>query len=86
MENKDDELRDACFEAYLIFETIGDPTYSEIKSKLEYVVGSYNYDKNPVGLFEIGGIALKQLKDIRKKSPKAVNKKVVDDLEKSLKR
>lgn len=85
MENQDDNLRDACFEAYLFFETLGDPKYSEIKSKLEYVIGSYNFDKNPVGLFEIGEIALKNLKDIKKKSPKTINKKVIEELEKSLK-
>jgi hypothetical protein len=86
MENQDDKLRDACFEAYLFFETLGDPLYSEIKSKLEYVIGSYNFDNNPVGLFEIGEIALKNLKEIRRKSPKKVNKNVIDELEKSLKK
>jgi len=86
MENQDDKLRDACFEVYLFFETLGDLKYSEIKSKLEYVIGSYNFDKNPVGLFEIGEIALKNLKEIKKKSPKSINKKVIEELEKSLKK
>jgi len=54
------------------FEKSEDPKYSEIQSKLEFVVGSYNFDKNPVGLYEIGNIALKVLKDIKKKDPKKV--------------
>jgi hypothetical protein len=85
MEDQSNKLRDACFEAYLLFEKIGDPDYSEIQSKLEYVIGSYNFDNNPVGLYEIGELALGILKDIRKKSPKKVNKSVIDELEKTLK-
>ena len=86
MENQDNKLRNACFEAFLFFEQLGDPKNSEIQSKLEFVVGSYDYDKNPIGLYEIGEIALRILNDIMKKSPKKVNKKIIDDLEKSLKR
>jgi len=86
MENQYNKLRDACFEAYLFFEQLGDPENAEIQSKLEFVIGSYNFDNNPVGLYEIGEIALGILKDTRKKSPKKVGKKVIEDLEKSLKK
>lgn len=86
MEKHHNKLRDACHEAFLCFKKIGDSKNSEIQSKLEFVVGSYNYDKNPVGLYEIGKIALKILKEIKAKNPKKVNKKVVDDLEEGLKK
>jgi hypothetical protein len=86
MENRDNKLRDACFEAYLFFEQSGDLGNNEIQSKLEFVVGSYDFDKNPVGLYEIGADALGILKEIKKKSPKKVDKKIIDDLEKGLKK
>jgi len=86
MEEQYDKLRDACFEAYLFFENFGDPMYDEIKSKLEFVVGSYNFDNNPIGLYEIGEQAVKILKDLKKKSPKKVDKKVLDGLEENLKK
>lgn len=85
MENQNDKLRDACFEAFLFFEKLEDAKNSEIQSKLEFVVGSYDFDKNPVGLYEIGNLALKILKEIKKKDPKKVTKKVIEDLEVSLK-
>ena len=80
------KLRHACHEAFLCFKKIGDSKNSEIQSKLEFVVGSFDYDKNPAGLYEIGNIALKILKEIKKKNPKKVDTKVIEDLEVSLKK
>ncbi len=86
MENQNNKLRDACFEAFLFFKKLGEPENSEIQSKLEFVVGSYDFDNNPIGLYEIGNNALIVLKEIKKKYPKKANKKVIDDLEASLKK
>ena len=84
MKNQDEKLRNACFAAFEFFQKLGDPNYATIQSKLEFVVGSYDYDKNPVGLFEIGTLALEDMKEIKKKSPRKVAKKLIDDLEKYL--
>lgn len=84
MEKQNDKLRNACKEAFLCFQKIGDPDYSEIQSKLEFVVGSYDYDKNPVGLYEVGSIAVKKLKEVKSKYQRKVSKQLISDLEKHL--
>jgi hypothetical protein len=84
MENKSEKLRDACQLALDTFKKIKNPVFNEIIAKLEFVIGSYNYDKNPVGLIEFGKVALEMLKEIKKKSPKKFNKDVITKLEESL--
>lgn len=85
MDAKNEKLRDACQAALAAFQKLGNSHYDEISSKLEYVIGSYNFDKNPVGLYEIGNIALDLLNEAKKNNPKKVTKKVITDLESSLK-
>ncbi len=58
--------------------------YNEIKSKLEYCIGSYDHDKNPVGLLEYGEVALNELKAFKASNPRKVNRKVIENLEKFL--
>lgn len=84
MENQNEKLRNACYNAFLCFVKINDPANETIQSKLEYVVGSYDFDKNPVGLYEIGNLALPILKKIKVKSPRKVTKQLITDLEKTL--
>jgi hypothetical protein len=84
MENKSEKLRDACKLALETFKKIKNPVFNEISSKLEFVIGSYNYDKNPVGLIEFGKIALGMLKEVKKKNPKKIGKDVITKLEESL--
>jgi hypothetical protein len=84
MENKSEKLRDACQLALDTFKKIKNPEFHEIMAKLEFVIGSYNYDKNPVGLIEFGKVALEMLKEVKKKSPKKFNKDVIVKLEESL--
>ena len=52
---------------------------------LPVCLGSFENDKNPVGLHEFGVKSLKILKDVKVKQPRKVNKKVIDGLEKSIK-
>ena len=78
------KIEKACQAALEKFQKIGTEKYADIQSKLEYVLGSYRYDGNPVGLYEFGEIALKQLKALKKEKPKAVSDKLVGDLEKAL--
>jgi len=84
MENKSEKLKDACQLAHDTFKKIKNPAFNEIISKLEFVIGSYNYDKNPVGLIEFGKIALGMLKEVKKKNPKKIGKEVITKLEESL--
>ncbi len=84
MDNQNEKLRNACWNAFLCFTKINEPAYHEIQAKLEYVVGSYDFDKNPVGLYEIGNLALPVLKKIKSKSPRKVTKQLITELEKRL--
>ncbi|NBC82769.1 MAG: hypothetical protein GVY19_05245 [Bacteroidetes bacterium] len=79
-----DTLREACNEALGTFKKLKDEQYNDIQSKLEYCIGSYDYDKNPSGLIEVGQTALQNLKEVKKQFPRKVNKKVIDSLEKAL--
>lgn len=80
-----ENLRNACEEAVQLFDKLKTEEHTEIKSKLKYCIGSFDYDKNPAGLYEYGEIALKELKSFKDKNPRKVNKKIVENLEKNLK-
>lgn len=77
-----EKFRNACEDAVQVFTKLKDEKYNDIKSKLEYCIGSYDYDKNPEGLFEFGKIAHSELTRFKKKNPRKVNKKVLDNLAK----
>jgi len=80
-----EKIRNACFKAFETFQKINDAAYAEIQSKLEFVIGSYDFDKNPVGLYEFGAAALPILQKIKEEDAKKVTKQVITDLEKALK-
>ena len=82
---KNQKIEKACQAALEKFQKTDLEKYADIQSKLEYVLGSYRYDGNPVGLYEIGDLALKALKKYQKEKPRLVSKKLVEDLEKALK-
>ena len=73
----------ACIEAKSKLEKLG--IEENIQAELSWVVGSYNYDKNPVGLYEIGSKALGALKVYKNEKPRLVSKKLIEDLEKAFK-
>jgi hypothetical protein len=79
------KIQKACEAALEKFQKIGLDKYADVQSKLEYVLGSYGFDGNPVGLYEIGAQALKDLKKYKKDKPRLVSKKLIDDLEKAIK-
>ncbi|MBN2214600.1 MAG: hypothetical protein JW723_10170 [Bacteroidales bacterium] len=85
MEVKSEKLKNACKAALLALQKLGNSEHDELRSKLEFVIGSYEFDKNPVGLYEFGEKALKALNNIKKKNPKKISKKIITDLETSLK-
>ena len=78
MDTKSERLRDACELAVQTFKKLKKPEFDDIISKLEFCIGSYNFDKNPSGLVEYGFKALEMLKEIRKKFPKKVPAKLLD--------
>lgn len=79
-----EKLRNACEAAVTAFTKINKEEYAPIQSNLEYCLGSYDYDKNPAGLYEYGNVALTDLKSYKEANPRKVNKKIITDLEKSL--
>jgi len=81
---KDQKIEKACEAALAKFQSIGNEKYADIQSKLEYVLGSFRYDGNPVGLYEFGEKALKLLKALKKEKPKSVSEKLITDLEKAV--
>ena len=78
------ELAKQCQQAATKLESLEDGKYHEIKEKLAWCVGSYNYDKNPAGLAEYGKQALDHLKQAREEKPRKISQKLIDDLEKAV--
>lgn len=79
------KIEKACESALEKIKQINKEEFKEVESKLEYVIGSFRYDRNPVGLFEIGAMALDKLKKYKTKNPRQVSQKLITDLEKALK-
>ena len=77
------KIEKACVEAKEKLESLG--IEESIQSELDYVLGSYNFDRNPVGLYEIGGKALKALEAFKVDNPRKVSKKLIGDIETALK-
>lgn len=84
MNEINEKLKKSCEEAVVALEKLKNEEYTEIQEKLAWCIGSYDYDKNPMGLHEFGSMSLNLLKDIKQKQPRKVNKKVIDNLEKSI--
>lgn len=85
MATQEEKIRTACGQAFETFKKIEEPKYAEIQAKLEYVIGSYDFDQNPIGLYEIGKMALPILTKLKEKHTKKITKKLLTDLEKALK-
>lgn len=79
-----EKIEKACEEAFAKFQKLGNDEFKEIISKLEFVLVSYRADGNPVGLYEIGKLALTQLKEYKKVKPRQVSKKLIETMEKAL--
>ena len=84
MDSKSERLRDACELAVQAFRKLNHTDFNDIINKLDFCIGSYNFDKNPAGLVEYGYKALGMLKEIKKNHPKKVSKTVLSALEESL--
>lgn len=80
------QLEKVCKDAVAKLQKMDDGKYQEVREKLEWCIGSYNYDKNPVGIVEYGRKAADALKEAREENPRKVSKKLVTDLDKALAR
>ena len=78
------KLEKACKDALAQFEKIGDEKYYDIRSKLEFVLGSFGFDGNPVGLHEFAKKSSEELKKYKKQNPKKVSQKLVDSIDKAV--
>jgi len=81
---KNEKIRNACAAAVQVFEKLNREEFTELKSNLEFCIGSFNFDKNPSGLIEFSKKAAKELKAFKVQHPRKVNKKIIADLEKHL--
>jgi hypothetical protein len=79
-----DKLRNECQAALETLEKLNFQETAELQAKLAWCIGSYDYDQNPSGLSEFGGMALKALSKIKEKNPKKVTKKVIDGLDSAI--
>lgn len=55
---------------------------NQLTSELEWCLGSYKADRNPVGLIEKSKKALELLREQKEKNSRTVSKKLIEDLEK----
>ena len=79
-----DKLEKACKDALAQFEKLGDEQFYEIRSKLEFVLGSYGFDGNPVGLYEFAEKSSILLKKYKTKNPKKVPQKLLEAIDKAV--
>ncbi|MFK5855028.1 MAG: hypothetical protein QM503_02780 [Bacteroidota bacterium] len=79
-----EKFRNACVEATQVFTKLKLDKYNKLQANLEYCIGSYDYDKNPSGLYEYGKVALAELKAFKQQNPRKLNKKIITNMEKNL--
>lgn len=75
------KLEKACKDALAQFEKIGDEQFYDIRSKLEFVLGSYGFDGNPVGLHEYAKKSSDILKKYKQKHSRKVSQKLLDSID-----
>ncbi len=81
-----ERLKQKCVEGIKLINknNLNSESFNDIKAKLEYVINSYEHDKNPVGLFEVGQKAVNLLTDYKEKNPRKLNKRVITGWSKAL--
>lgn len=57
----------------------------QLQAEIRWCIGSYEFDKNPTGLYETGAKALKFFAEAKANKVKGIPAKLVTDLEKALK-
>ncbi|MGC4021632.1 MAG: hypothetical protein QM734_06670 [Cyclobacteriaceae bacterium] len=57
----------------------------QLQSDIQWCLGSYSHDKNPIGLYEVAEKAIKVFKAEHAKKTKGFTAKAITDIEKALK-
>lgn len=83
VENKNGKIKESLVEAKDKMTQLG--IEEQLVSEIEWCLGSYAHDGNTEGLYEKGADAHKALSKFKNSNPRKVSKKLLDDLEKSLK-
>ena len=79
-----DKIEKACKDALAHFEKLGDEKFYDIRSKLEFVLGSYGFDRNPIGLYEYALKSVEILENYKAQNTKKVPKKLIDAIHKAI--
>jgi hypothetical protein len=56
----------------------------ELQSEIEWCLGSYSYDKNPVGLYQTAQKSVAVFTEAKNKKVKGVTAKLITDIEKAI--
>ncbi|MBW6459889.1 MAG: hypothetical protein K0B08_04885 [Bacteroidales bacterium] len=81
-----DKLRNECQNALDTLKKLNISDTAELQAKLEWCIGSYDFDKNPTGLSAFGGMALRTLKQYKELNPRKVAKKLIDELDAAIRK
>ena len=80
-----EKLKESCIEAVAAIDKLKSDDFDKTRSKIEWCVGSYDNDQNPVGLHESCTEVLALFLEFKKSNPRKIAKKVIDNIEKSIK-
>lgn len=81
---ENEALKSACSDAIKAIDKTQDDDFNYLRGVLIYCIGSYEYDLNPIGLYENAGKALKDLTAYKEAKTKKVTKAVLDKLTKAI--
>ncbi|MFM7854335.1 MAG: hypothetical protein ACKO96_21030, partial [Flammeovirgaceae bacterium] len=56
----------------------------ELQSEIEWCLGSYSYDKNPLGLYQTAAKSVKVFLEAKNNKVKGITAKVIADIEKAI--
>jgi hypothetical protein len=77
-----DKIEKACEDAVQLLKKLD--IDQQLQRDIEWCLGSYRSDKNPVGLYDMAVRALVVLQDAKAKKVKGITSKSVTDLEKAI--
>lgn len=80
------KLRNECQNALDTMKKLNIPNTEELQAKLEWCIGSYDFDNNPTGLSAFGSMALQTLRQYKELNPRKVAKKKIDELDAAIKK
>lgn len=81
---ENESLKKACITALETYTKIKEEKFNASFSRLEWCVGSYDFDKNPSGLLESAVTTLEELKAYKEENPRKVTKQIIEKLEKAI--